>query len=221
MEPGEQRDFWERHIGSWSASAYLKKKRLPFIERIATPFRQHLRTRRDLGVELVAKSGAGRVLELGCGTGEFAVALMQASTTLKGYMGVDISGAAITEAREHVRSAGGSTIETEVRAAAVEDLDLARLKEFDLVVGLGLLPYLTDSGFEKLSSICHGKKFLFDYHPREASLTNILHFLYRKASGYPFYREFTAAQAKEIFSRFRFGQFEIERRGILCFVQRL
>jgi SAM-dependent methyltransferase len=221
MEPDEQRDFWERHIGSWSASAYQKKQGLPFIERIATPFRQHLRARRDLGVEIVAKSKAARVLELGCGTGEFAVALMQASPALKGYMGVDISEAAIADARAHLQASGGSRIKTEVRAAAVEDLDPARLNEFDMVVGLGLLPYVTDSGFEKLSSICRGKKFLFDYHPREASLTNVLHFLYRKASGYPFYREFTADQAREIFSRFEFGQFEIERHGILCFVQRL
>jgi len=221
MEPSEQRDFWERHIGSWSASAYQKKKGLPFIERIATPFRQHLRARRDLGVKIVAESGATRVLELGCGTGEFAVALMQASPTLKGYMGVDISEAAIAEAGEHLRAAGGSRLETEVRAAAVEDLDPARLNEFDMVVGLGLLPYVTDGGFEKLSSICRSKKFLFDYHPREASLTNVLHFLYRKASGYPFYREFAVDEAREIFSRFEFGQFEIERHGILCFVQRL
>ena len=220
MEAREQRTFWERHIASWSASAYRQNQALPLIELIARPFRGHLRRRRDLGVELVAKSGAARVLELGCGTGEFAAALIRASPTLKGYLGFDIAEPAVARACERLRLAAGSKVEYEVRTAAVEELDPAAFTGFEFVVALGLLPYLTDDGLEKLAAICRGRKFLFDYHPSELSLTNVLHFIYRKAKGYPFYRILSEQAVKEMVSRFGFGKFEIVRHGgSLRFVQ--
>jgi SAM-dependent methyltransferase len=219
MESGEQRNFWDRHITAWSASAYERAEKLPLVERIAQPFRKHLQERQDIAVAVLLKWSPLAVLELGCGTGEFASAALKASSTIRRYMAVDISDAAIVQARERVQQSAGNNVNAAVQVSSVEDLDPSVFLDFDVIVGLGLLPYLTDAGFEKLSAICRSKSFLLDDHPKEATLFNGLHFVYRKAKGYPFYRMFSEAQLKEIMARFGFAKFEITRKGPLRFVQ--
>lgn len=215
MDSMEQRTFWDRHISSWSASAYNKTKSMPVIERAAQPFRKHLPLRQHLAVDIVTKSGASSVLELGCGTGDFAVELIGSSQTLKDYLGMDIADSAVKEAREHVLAAAGSRVKAELRAAAVEDLDPASLRSFDFIVGLGLIPYLTDDGLRKLSEICRGKPYVMDYHPREASFFNGVHAVYRIAKGYPFYRMFSDSQTKQLMARFGFAPYTLISRGPL------
>ena len=79
MDSGEQRKFWDQHIAEWAMSAYEKDKTLPFIEEIAKPWRQHLKWREDMAVEIVNAWGASSVVELGCGMSEFAAALPRGS----------------------------------------------------------------------------------------------------------------------------------------------
>jgi SAM-dependent methyltransferase len=219
MDSREQRSFWDRHIVSWSASAYRKTKSLPLLERAAQPFRGHLGLRQHLAVEVVANSGATSVLELGCGTGDFAVELIETSRTLENYLGMDIAESGVKEARENVRAAAGSRVKAEVRVAAVEDIDPTALGSFDFIVGLGLLPYLTDEGLETLSAVCRGRKYVIDYHPREPSLFNAVHAAYRAAKGYPFYRMFSDAEVQELMARFGFGPYNLISRGPLRMMQ--
>jgi SAM-dependent methyltransferase len=215
MDSRDQRSFWDQHIESWSASAYSKTKSMPLIERVAQPFRKHLPLRQHLAAEIVAKSGAVSVLELGCGTGDFAVELIQTSPTLKNYLGMDIAQPAIEEARQQVMAAAGSKVKVELRVSAVEDLDPAALNSFDFIVGLGLLPYLTDDGIRRLSAICHGKPYVMDYHPREASLFNAVHVVYRAAKGYPFYRMYSDRETKDLMAKFGFAPYKLIHRGPL------
>jgi SAM-dependent methyltransferase len=219
MESGEQRSFWDRHITAWSASAYEPGKKLPLIERIAQPFRKHLQERQDMAVAMLLKWSPLAVLELGCGTGEFVSAALKASSTIKRYVAIDISDVAVVKAGERVRQSAGNNVNAAVKVSSVEDLDPSAFHDFDVIVGLGLLPYLTDAGFEKLSAICRGRSFLLDDHPKEPTLFNGLHFFYRKAKSYPFYRIFSEAELKEIMARFGFARFEIIRKGPLRFMR--
>jgi SAM-dependent methyltransferase len=219
MDSRDQRGFWDQHIESWSASAYNKKKSMPLIERVAQPFRKHLPLRRHLATEIVAKSGAVSVLELGCGTGDFAVELIQTSPTLKNYLGMDIAEPAVKEAREQVPTAAASRVKVELRLSAVEDLDPATLGSFDFVVALGLLPYLTDDGIRQLSAICQGKRYVMDYHAREVTFFNAIHFVYRAAKGYPFYRTYSDSEAKELMARFGFAPYNLIHRGPLRMIE--
>src|SRR5258708_36634030 len=105
MEAREKRIFRTRHITGWSNSYYNKAKSMPLIERVARPYRKHLPLRQHLAVEIVVNAGAISVLELGCGTGDFAVELMGASKTLKNYLGMAIAESAVTQARENILAA--------------------------------------------------------------------------------------------------------------------
>jgi SAM-dependent methyltransferase len=219
MESGEQRSFWDRHITSWSASAYEQGQSLPFLERVAQPFRKHLTQRQDMGVSMLQQWSPIAVVELGCGTGEFAAAALGRCKTIQRYVAIDISEAAIAKVRERLNKARRDGVTASARVSSVEDLDPAEFRDFDVVVGLGLLPYLTDPGFEKLSAITKGKHFLFDDHPKEPTLFNGLHFLYRKAKGYPFYRIFSEPELRTTMAGFGFAEFEITRRGPLRFLR--
>ncbi len=221
MDSGEQRRFWDRHITEWSTSAYEKSEKLPFIEKIAQPWRKHLRERQVMAVDILLKWAPAAVVELGCGTGGFAASFLQASPTVRRYFAFDIAESAVAKARERVRQIAQDSADVKVQVSSVEDLDPAAFRDFDVVVGLGLVPYLTDPGFEKLSAICQGKPFLFDYHPREATLFNGIHFVYRKVKRYPFYRVFSEPELAEIMTRFDFARFELIRRGPLRFMRSL
>jgi ubiquinone/menaquinone biosynthesis C-methylase UbiE len=219
MDSSQQRSFWDRHITSWSDSAYTDSKSVPFVERIARPFRKHLTLRQHLAVEIVVNSGATSVLDLGCGTGDFAVELIGTSKTLKNYWGMDIAESAIKEARERVRAAAGSRVQTDVRVSAVEDLDPTAFQSFDFIVALGLIPYLTDEGMKRLSTICKGKKYVMDYHPREASVFNAIHAVYRRTMGYPFYRMFSDSETKDRMASFGFAPYQLITRGPLRMIE--
>ena len=222
MDSGEQRKFWDQHIAEWSVSAYEKGENLPFIEKIAQPCRKHLKQREDMAVEIVLKWAPPAVVELGCGTGGFAAAFLRVSPTIRRYSAFDISESAVEKARGRILQASADKhVDARVEVSSVEDLDPGNFRDFDVVVGLGLIPYLTDTGFEKLSAICKGKPYLFDYHPREATLFNGIHAVYRRVKGYPFYRMFTEPQLEKTMTHFGFAKYELIRRGPLRFMKSL
>ena len=151
--------------------------------------------------------------------GEFASAFLKTSTTIKRYRAFDIAAPAVAKAQERVRAAVGPNNDVEVRVSSVEDLDPDEFRDYDALVGLGILPYLTDQGLEKLAAIGRGKKYLLDYHPKEATAFNGIHFVYRKVKRYPFYRMFTEPELVEIMARHGFAKFEFIRRGPLRFMK--
>ena len=219
MDAKQQRTFWDRHITGWSNSSYNKQKSMPLIERVAQPMRKHLPLRQHLATEIAVNAGATSVLDLGCGTGDFAVELIGTSKTLKNYLGMDIAESAVKEARQNVLAAAGSRVTADVRVSAIEDLDPTAYDSFDFIAGLGLLPYLTDDGITRLSRICKGKPWVMDYHPREATLFNGIHAVYRKVKGYPFYRMYSDSEEKELMAKFGFAPYKLISRGPLRLMQ--
>lgn len=219
MDSREQRRFWDQHITEWAASAYEKDKDLPLIEKIAQPWRKHLKLREDMAVEIVNTWAPASVVELGCGMGEFAGAFLRASSTVRRYRAFDIAQPAVAKARERVRAAARPGVDAEVEVSSVEDLRPEEFRDYDVLVGLGLLPYLTDQGFEKLAAIGRGKKYLLDYHPKEATTFNRIHYVYRKIKGYPFYRMFREPELVDIMARYDLPKFEFIRCGPLRFMK--
>lgn len=83
----------------------------------------------------------GRVLDVGCGTGELALELSRRGHAV---VGVDASQLAVTKAREKACARGlSATFET------ADALDLAALGGFDTVVDCGLFHVFSDEGRRK------------------------------------------------------------------------
>ena len=132
-------------------------------------------------------------------------------------LGMDIAESAVKEAR-----ARSSSVEIPDRGSslsAVEDLDPTAFQSFDFIVALGLIPYLTDEGMKRLSTICKGKKYVMDYHPREASVFNAIHAVYRRTMGYPFYRMFSDSETKDRMASFGFAPYQLISRGPLRMIE--
>ena len=219
MDSSEQRRFWDQHISEWATSAYEKDKKLPFIEEIAKPWRKHLKLREDMAVEIVSGCSPASVVELGCGMGEFAAAFLKTCPSVRQYRAFDIAVPAVAKTRERISQVARAELDVDVRVSSVEDLDPEEFRNYDVLVGLGILPYLTDQGFEKLAAIGRAKKYLLDYHPKEATIFNGIHFVYRKVKRYPFYRMFTEPQLVDLMARYGFAKFEFIRRGPLRFMK--
>lgn len=94
-----------------------------------------------------------RVLDVGCGTGEFATALALHGARVVGF---DLSSASIKKARAFAKRQGAKNIEF----FQADLFDFSPLVRFDLVFSLGVLHHSGDArkAFEKMVSFCkpHG-----------------------------------------------------------------
>jgi SAM-dependent methyltransferase len=80
-----------------------------------------------------------RVLDIGCGIGRFGEAL---AGEVKAYVGIDISGAMIEEARQRCAAFGNVSF----RQSCGRDLDVFADGVFDLVLAVDSFPYMVQSG---------------------------------------------------------------------------
>jgi SAM-dependent methyltransferase len=214
-----QRDYWDEHIESWSSSAYGSSETLPWLERLATPFRGHLRARRSYAVEVISQRRPRTILELGCGTGELLASLPDRQP-IRRYVGVDISPVAIEKARAR-RYGVDLRGEPEFLVSSLENLDPTVHRGFDLVLGLGLTPYLNDGEIGQLAVLVGSSPFLFDFHASGPSLQNAMHWVYRRLVGFPFYRLFRPDEISRLFRNHGLEDFDLKTHQGLSFLQRL
>jgi ubiquinone/menaquinone biosynthesis C-methylase UbiE len=187
----KQREYWQDRIIDWEKACYDGDSvgSLPWIERLANHFRGAVRYRRQLGFDFVARRPRRQLLELGCGSGAFALTLVKEDVVQR-VVGVDISSAAVQLARQKAAAAGVSDRVTFL-ASDLDQLDFATLGDFDYVIGLGLTPYLTDREFERFCRALGDSAFLFDFHRKGVTFTNAAHAFFRLVKGHPFYRRYT------------------------------
>lgn len=95
---------------------------------------------------------SSRVLSLGCGTGEYEIAL---APTVGRLLAVDLSAIAITEAQRRARDAGLANLGFE--QASLDDLDL-QPGSFDVVYALGVLHHLSVD--ERAALLAHAHRWL-------------------------------------------------------------
>ena len=144
-------DYWKQHILSWEAGAYFKDqgRNPPFWDRLSTLFRgDGMYVRMDAALGIIAPYLKDKtVLDLGCGTGRFAIRMLEAGAAR--VIGMDVSSAAIEIAER--RAQGTYRDRLEFRVADLMHPETS-LPPAGLITALGLIEYFDTAELDALLS---------------------------------------------------------------------
>ena len=172
----DYREFWNKKILGWEEGRYdlSSSNSASLLERIADYASRSLRYRQTLVIDLLGNRLSGRpVVEVGCGSGLLATKFISAGAT--SYLGVDLSDAAILEARRRVAVCGAGA---NISFQSADVRDLHSLPKHAIVVSTGLLDWLSDDELDYLFRWQHGADFLHSISERRLSAKQWLHRLY-------------------------------------------
>ncbi len=215
MNSGE---YWDKKIIEWEDSMG-DRKNVSIIEKCAARFRQPLRDRMKISMEMMAPLAEGKtILDLGCGSGYFAFELYK-NTHPKQVIGMDISGNAVRRAQDLARQ-----LNLDAACTFVEgDAALVELPAADITVGLGFLDYLTEKEIADLFGKLKSKYFLFSFSEKSISLPRFLHILYMWSQKCPKHFYFSESEIlKCIGDHYKNVQFFRDKRlSFSCIVHNL
>lgn len=119
-------------------------------------FRQVVVERFGLICNLAPSPGRWTVLDVGCGSGRYAIALAAAGAAR--VVGVDVAQAMVDLAHD---GAARAHVEGRCEFVTTEFLEFARGERFDVVVATGYFDYLSEPlpHLKKMLAMCSGKVF--------------------------------------------------------------
>jgi len=167
------KDYWDNKIIEWEDSLQNPKK-VSFIESLASKFRKPLKIRRAMCFDLLKKVGKGKtILELGCGSGYFAINVLQKIKPKK-IIGMDISSSAIQRANKLKKE-----LHLPNNIEFIEgDTTIENLPKAEITIGLGFLDYLTKNEIRALIKKINSKYVIFTFSEKKVSLKRYLHIAY-------------------------------------------
>ncbi len=133
----------------------------PLHQRLVDFFRHVVVERFHLVCNLAPTAERWSVLDVGCGSGRYAIAL--AGRGAERVVGVDVSESMIELARHESLKAG---IEGRVEFTTSAFLDFESSERFDLVVAMGYYDYLEDPLPHLKKMLCHCKGKIFISFPK-------------------------------------------------------
>ena len=152
--PNRVRSYFDREARRFDA---IYENRKPLIQRVMDRFFRGIILRRfQLVCNLAPLPGTWTVLDIGCGSGRYAVALCRSGASR--VVGLDVAPAMVELARREVERAGF--------AARSEFLlgdfhDYRSEEEFDVVLAMGYFDYLENplSHLQRMVAVCRGRIF--------------------------------------------------------------
>tara|TARA_Y200000002_G_C22532139_1_gene600177 strand:+ start:276 stop:938 length:663 start_codon:yes stop_codon:yes gene_type:complete len=189
----DQKNYWTKQIIDWEVGSFgskISRKKLPMLEQIASNFRQTIRIRRELALDHIMKIKPRSVLELGCASGDLALYLGSKDFIEKIYA-FDIAPNAIENALIKVKEKKLEN-KVEFKQSSLRDISFDEFKNVDMILGLGLTPYLVKDEFENLIRYSSGKHYFIDFHMKGYTFQNLMHSIYRaiKSDSFPFYNRY-------------------------------
>lgn len=202
----EMRTYWDRRIVGWDSSSYDRERPRGLMGRL----RSSVDARMQIALRILAPHAEGKtLLDLGCGCGRFAIAVVKHLGAVSAR-GIDISPEAIRRAGELAREAGvADRVSFEVGTVERE-----AFPEADITVGLGLLDWLDDAQTEALMRALAGRRVMLSYSEQDSSLSEIVHRFYlihwlRLFGGQVRARHHTRAMILDMMERHRLAPCEI------------
>ncbi|MFN8179333.1 MAG: methyltransferase domain-containing protein [bacterium] len=134
----------------------IYERRKSWLDRFVDSFRSVVVRRFELVRALAPLPGRWQVLDVGCGTCRYGLAL--ASLGAAKVVGIDVSGTMIELARSEIRRRG---LETRFDLVVGDFLGWRSNERFEAVLAMGYFDYLRDPAphLEKLKSLCSGRLF--------------------------------------------------------------
>lgn len=194
------RNYFDKHARSFD--------RLYDSRGIAARFRRGPDRGRALAVSVVARHRAPEVLDLGCGPGRVAEAVIEAGAAR--YVGIDLSTQMLELARRRVDGHEVELIEGDFR-----DLDVSQA--FDVVLALGLFDYLGEPEQAAAWMRAHCTSALVASFPRWEWIKAPLRHLHYALHRCPIF-EYTEVAADELLSSAGFSKVEFASRGRFGFL---
>ena len=187
------KEYWDNKIIEWEDSLSSDKK-VSFVESLASKFRKPLEARSAMCLDILKKVGKdASILELGCGSGFFALKALR-EVKPKKYIGMDISRNAITRANQMKKE-----LKLPDKVSFIEgDTTLKELPKADITIGLGFLDYLTPDEIRHLMRSVKSKYIIFTFSEKKLSFARYLHILYLISQNCPKHYYYT----KEEMARF-------------------
>jgi SAM-dependent methyltransferase len=160
---------------------------------------------RELAASVVARHSSPAVLDLGCGPGRVAEAVIDAGAAT--YLGVDLAPNMLALARERLDTLGS------VELLEGDFLELDIRGEFDVVLALGLFDYLEEPAraAEWMRAHC-SSTLVASFTRRDWVKGPIRRFRYERLHRCPIF-DYTEAEAEGLFTDAEFSDVEFAFRG--------
>lgn len=165
--------YWDLFIERWEQDTYAVPKGGIF-KKINFVLRSPLRNRLKIAMNLLnGNINDAAILELGCGTGIFSLELLKRGA--RHITGVDISKVATSKANERMLR---KNIDASRYSFICGDASEADCSAYDIVIGIGLLDWMTFEDADKLFNNIKRNKFLLTFSEKRLCLYTILHRFY-------------------------------------------
>jgi len=164
------RQYWDREIDHWARTSYDPAQARGLVPRIMARLRSSVDARGRIASQLLAPRIKGRtLLDLGCGDGRFALAMLDAGAAR--VEGWDIAPAAVEIARKRAAERGVAD-RADFHARSVDDADLPAT---EFTTGLGLLDWMPPEAIRRLLGRVRGRRVMFSYSEQDGTFAELVH----------------------------------------------
>lgn len=210
--------YWDNKIIEWENST-RKFRGVPFIEKFASRFRQPLKHRLNVSLDILQPFVKDKVvLELGCGSGFFGFELYNRLKP-RHITGIDFSSKAIERAQKIAREKNL----TDKFEFLEGNITSAALPQADITIGLGLLDYLTSEEIKNLFDRMKSSYFLFSFAEKKVCIRRYAHILYLWSQKCPKHFYYTKKEITNCIGN-KYGGYQFlggKKMGIACIIHNL
>jgi 2-polyprenyl-3-methyl-5-hydroxy-6-metoxy-1,4-benzoquinol methylase len=216
MNGHDKTTFWNKKILQWEQARYRRQARgQTVLERLVRGGGGSIRNRLVTAGNLLRPHIRGRtLLDVGCGSGLLFQQLSGCGASR--FIGVDLAQSAISNAQQLARRLPEPTTFLVGNATQME------LPRFDVIVGLGILDWLSGRELDSLFGKISGNRFLFSISETRVSVAQLLHRLYvyvsygwKNSSYVPRYE--SVKKILSLLARHGFEQVDVFRHKSLSF----